>query len=1362
MSNFLHMEKFLLIIISSLSFLTSQAQNLGEYFYGDFRNDFIQSTLIENDTVLLAIGGKKNLANGKYEVWFQKINLKNMKPLLEKTFTVSNGSNNNQVAYSLIKTKDNGYLIGGNSFNLFKDSGNGILLKLKNNGLLEWSKVFTELKSVQGVTELSNSSYAICGTNFNEGVIINLNLKGEKNWTQLYEINYRTIIKHIFESPDGKLLIFGRTGENAVGFHGICIIKAEKNGSVIWQKKYDTQFDELHYNNSGIDGSAWSPQLGIEKLPDGNFIVVDSEDESNTAIFKLNPSGDLVWKRIIAASNNKKEVPWSVKLISNGNLLISGESAASYSNFQAYVLIVNEFGKEIKRKYFGNDKGNSRFLSSQILKNGSFLFLGDKSNLSGNNDARGWVMKCDESLNIVKEKIATEIFLDFNKNCQKDAQDIPLKDWIIKTNINSSSLVTSNSKGENEFSFEKDTVTLELLNADDKLWTICNNFVILKYDKNKPLQKITFLVQAKENCPKPEISITQPELVRCNTAKYIVSVKNNGIEAAEDFIAQITLDKDLLLVSASKLYTQKGNILTFNIDKLNLFESQNFELITRLSCNATLSATHIVKAELIPLECVAQWVNAKIEIKGNCENSLISFNCINAGYKDMDKALPYKIWQNNFVIKKGVLQLKKGERINFSFPANGDTYHFQCEQVSGYPYESYPSATIEGCGLGKSGSYKIGFGDAFRYEAESNVSISRAMNCLEEPNKIQELSGIFGNYHYIRDINYQEYCARIRNTTGENQDSIELELRLNNYDPSTLQVIGASNLNSIEKTFKSNGNVCIKMKGLKLAPFGKDSINADAFVRFKIKPKQDLDHDKAYTSNLVIYGNVFFNEKDNIELHAAWANHYINNQDTLTSQYVLPSNVFTYGGKYYDFSKDIVKDKEGNLFLTSTTTSYSGNYAYNFSLIKTTSQGKVIWQKVYAFDKGSIYPQKGIFNSKNELVITGSFLPQDSTATTSAYEVFITKIDKNGNLIWYKKYKPGVYGNGGISKDLVETSENELVISGYCNNGGNAIDNYLLKLNQQGDIVWKKNYVVNGIAFHGNKIKELADKTLIIAGSEFSTNEYPIYYQKIDKDGNEIWNRYFQLPDTTSFSFIDFIYNDDNSITFLGYSQWRLGVNDYVLSPYFIKFDETGKKILEKRPIVSISKFFEPYGYLIKGEDEIFLYGEVYKDTSSFRSDMGIAKFDKNFDLKWLDALGTGNTEWANDALFLDNNTIALWGFHQSSPNDDNIDCVLAFADINSKGIISSKTIDFPNIEVNCFPNPSQNTINFSIKDIENKLTNPEIIIYNSLGREVIKQKISNSQLLNIDVANWTNGIYFYQIIDNKKCIYSQRFVVIR
>ena len=62
-------------------------------------------------------------------------------------------------------------------------------------------------------------------------------------------------------------------------------------------------------------------------------------------------------------------------------------------------------------------------------------------------------------------------------------------------------------------------------------------------------------------------------------------------------------------------------------------------------------------------------------------------------------------------------------------------------------------------------------------------------------------------------------------------------------------------------------------------------------------------------------------------------------------------------------------------------------------------------------------------------------------------------------------------------------------------------------------------------------------------------------------------------------------------------------------------------------------------------------------------------------------------------------------------------------------------------------PNPATTTVTISISSFT---ANQQLIITDLLGREIERTTITNNQSI-INVAQWNNGVYFYQLIDDKE-----------
>lgn len=83
---------------------------------------------------------------------------------------------------------------------------------------------------------------------------------------------------------------------------------------------------------------------------------------------------------------------------------------------------------------------------------------------------------------------------------------------------------------------------------------------------------------------------------------------------------------------------------------------------------------------------------------------------------------------------------------------------------------------------------------------------------------------------------------------------------------------------------------------------------------------------------------------------------------------------------------------------------------------------------------------------------------------------------------------------------------------------------------------------------------------------------------------------------------------------------------------------------------------------------------------------------------------------------------------------------------VNTTGIASNSII---NDGITIYPNPAKSTLTFHS---QLSILNSQLIITDIMGNEVYKQAINGTDN-SIDISNLSNGIYFYQVITDKKTI---------
>ncbi|WP_282042749.1 fibronectin type III domain-containing protein [Winogradskyella flava] len=217
-------------------------------------------------------------------------------------------------------------------------------------------------------------------------------------------------------------------------------------------------------------------------------------------------------------------------------------------------------------------------------------------------------------------------------------------------------------------------------------------------------------------------------------------------------------------------------------------------------------------------------------------------------------------------------------------------------------------------------------------------------------------------------------------------------------------------------------------------------------------------------------------------------------------------------------------------------------------LIKVDFDGNFVWNKEFVNNEviGWASEIKSIKqDNQGNLFIIGY---RDSSDPDVTQEAFLMKLDESGNIIWENEYKPT---NRNYFNDLVINSSNELIIVGSVETSENGYEEngyWILKLNNQGSIIWEHSF---GFGNHGvpvqiiiksngnyafvgfenifevspdgtnvvnypnglnyaNSIAETLDNGFIVTGYNYFGDYGGLELIKYDASGNIQWNHIFQ------------------------------------------------------------------------------------------------------------------------------------------------------------------------------------------------------------------------------------------------------------
>jgi len=309
-----------------------------------------------------------------------------------------------------------------------------------------------------------------------------------------------------------------------------------------------------------------------------------------------------------------------------------------------------------------------------------------------------------------------------------------------------------------------------------------------------------------------------------------------------------------------------------------------------------------------------------------------------------------------------------------------------------------------------------------------------------------------------------------------------------------------------------------------------------------------------------------------------------------------------YGGSLWDEAYSIQQTTDGGYIVAGHTESF-GAGGYDVYILKLDKNGNRVWQKTY----GGKY-NDGAYSIQQ--TTDGGYIVAGYTTSFGAggYDVYILKLDKDGNKVWEKTY-------GGEDEDVAwsiqQTTDGGYIVAGKTDSFGSGdFDIYILKLDKDGNRVWGKTYGGEGDD-EAYSIQQTTDGGYIVAGEteSFGADWSDVYILKLDKDGNKIWEKtYGEEYDEKAYSIQQ---TTDGGYIVAGWTE-SFGAGRYDV--YILKLDKNGNKVWEKtyggsrRDEARFIQQTTDGGYIVAGYTESFGAGKY---------DAYILKLDKNGNRVW-------------------------------------------------------------------------------------------------------------------------------------------------
>ena len=451
----------------------------------------------------------------------------------------------------------------------------------------------------------------------------------------------------------------------------------------------------------------------------------------------------------------------------------------------------------------------------------------------------------------------------------------------------------------------------------------------------------------------------------------------------------------------------------------------------------------------------------------------------------------------------------------------------------------------------------------------------------------------------------------------------------------------------------------------------------------------------------------------------------------------------SYGNTDDEVAKSVVETKDSAFFIFGTSSSFV-NGTSNFYLLKIDSTGTFNWSKTYG---GSGIEQGHSISLKpnGHYLLTG----YSNSYGNGGYDILNIEIDSLGNEIWNNSY-------GGTDWDFAYDNtillNGDAIISGSTHSIGNGnLDAYVMRIDNNGDSLWIKNYGSSGDDVIYRTILTSDNYIIGIGSTTTSNGDKDIFLLKMDENGDTLWTKTFG----TTLNDEGFEIKETNTGNYLicGYIE-AAGLGK---EGYYFETDTIGTVLWTQVYGGANEETFNALA-IKTGENRFY----AARETSSF----GNGEYD--FGVKGLSIFGgwyiSGNTygtlmtEKPYDMIYTSHHRILTVGYTDYPSGNQNVMAVLSdslfpyqptlinYIDVTS--VIENEISNF-----SIYPNPASDIIYFS----ENNLVSFSI---HDISGQLFLQK--NEMINSIDISDLSSGIYILSVKTSENKFAKIRLVIAR
>lgn len=318
------------------------------------------------------------------------------------------------------QTNDGGYIFVGCTHSYGDRNGDIWLLKTDSFGNKEWQKTFggDGYDDSYSVQQTRDEGYIISGETNSYGTsnhnvwLIKTDPLGNKKWDQTFDGRRA---REVQETEDGGYVL----AIDGSGPSSPWLIKTDSSGNNIWQKQNGarsnsvqqtidsgyivasgkglTKTDSLGNTKWRLNYDGWFNLFSVKQTKDGGYvaaglIVPDGSKKDKVWLIKTDSSGNKEWERVLGGQAGDKAR--SIQETTDGGFIIAGDTySKGAGDMDVWLIKTDSYGNIVWDKTFGESGCDGASSILQTNDGGYILVANTWSNSLSAGEADAWIIK---------------------------------------------------------------------------------------------------------------------------------------------------------------------------------------------------------------------------------------------------------------------------------------------------------------------------------------------------------------------------------------------------------------------------------------------------------------------------------------------------------------------------------------------------------------------------------------------------------------------------------------------------------------------------------------------------------------------------------------------------------------------------------------------------------------------------------------------------------------------------------------------------------------------------------------------------------------------------------------------------------